>query len=290
MLINDKDRQIKLITEDHNAPQENLLIAFVKNFLAILLGLGLIAIFLISSANLIIDFLPHRLDRSIQTALQKVSLTHSKPKGNQIEVYLTEIVNKLKRHHAQLKDIEFQVIYDKTQSINAYAIPGDKILVTKGLWDVVKSENELAMVLAHELGHFKLRHHLKAYGRVGVIMFLMIPFTGQDFGAELMQMILDNVASGYQRQQEIAADSFGLFLMQEEYGEQSAGLTIFLENLSKKENFASQVLSHNSTHPSSKKRIQIIKNKMNDLGFEVGVLTPLKLNKKIQIKSSKGSD
>ena len=146
------------------------------------------------------------------------------------------------------------------------------------------------MVLAHELGHFKLRHHLKAYGRVGVIMFLMIPFTGQDFGAELMQMILDNVASGYQRQQEIAADSFGLFLMQEEYGEQSAGLTNFLENLSKKENFASQVLSHNSTHPSSKKRIQIIKNKMNDLGFKFGVLTPLKLSKKIRIKSSKDSD
>ena len=143
-------------------------------------------------------------------------------------------MDKLKRHHEHLKDIEFQLIYDESKNINAYAIPGDKILVTRGLWDTVKSENELAMVLAHELGHFKLRHHLKAYGRVGIVMFLMIPFTGQDLGAELIQMILDNVVSGYQRQQEIAADDFGLSLMQKEYGDQSAGLTSFFEKLTKK--------------------------------------------------------
>ena len=227
MLNNDKNRQIKLIEGDHNAPRDNLLLAFLKNFLAILLGLGIVTVVFVSSANLIIDILPYSLDRSIQTTLKEIDFTKVKSKGNKVEAYLTEIVDKLKRHHEHLKDIEFQLIYDESKNINAYAIPGDKILVTRGLWDTVKSENELAMVLAHELGHFKLRHHLKAYGRVGIVMFLMIPFTGQDLGAELIQMILDNVVSGYQRQQEIAADDFGLSLMQKEYGDQSAGLTSF---------------------------------------------------------------
>mgnify|MGYP001470958773 CR=1 FL=1 len=212
--------------------------------------------------------------------MQKINFTKSQTKGNEIEAYLSEIVNKLKRHHEHLQDIDFEIIYDKSKDINAYAIPGDKILVTRGLWETVKSENELAMVLAHELGHFKLRHHLKAYGRLGIIMFLMIPFTGQDLGAELIQMILNNVVSGYQRQQEISADDFGLFLMQKEYGKQSAGLTSFFEKLSKKENFTAKLLSHNSTHPSSEKRLKIIKDKINNLGFELGVLTPLKNIKK----------
>tara|TARA_Y100000589_G_scaffold57403_2_gene47738 strand:- start:10880 stop:11752 length:873 start_codon:yes stop_codon:yes gene_type:complete len=290
MLHNEKDRQIELITADHNAPPENLLLTFGKNFSKILLGLGLIAMLLISMANLIIDFMPYHFDRSIQSALQKLAFPQSKSGSKDIEAYLTEIINKLKRHQDELKDIEFQVIYDNSDKINAYAIPGDKILVTRGLWNTVNSENELAMVLAHELGHFKLRHHLKAYGRIGVIMFLMIPFTGQELGAELMQMILNGVAFGYQRKQEIAADDFGLFLMREEYGEQSAGLTNFLENIRKKESFASQFLSHNSTHPSTKKRIQIIKNKMQDLGFEIGVFTPLKLNNKTPIRGSKDTD
>ncbi|MEE2923383.1 MAG: M48 family metallopeptidase [bacterium] len=280
MLTNDKGRQLSLIRGDHNAPRDNLLLAFFKNFFVILLGLGILAAILISSANLIIDILPYSLDRSIQTNLQKINFTKSRTKGNEIEAYLSEIVNKLKRHHEHLQDIDFQIIYDKSKDINAYAIPGDKILVTRGLWETVKSENELAMVLAHELGHFKLRHHLKAYGRLGIIMFLMIPFTGQDLGAELIQMILDNVVSGYQRQQEISADDFGLFLMQKEYGKQSAGLTSFFEKLSKKENFATKLLSHNSTHPSSEKRLKIIKDKINNLGFELGVLTPLKNIKK----------
>ena len=276
MLNNDKNRQIKLIEGDHNAPRDNLLLAFLKNFLAILLGLGIVTIVFISSANLIIDILPYSLDRSIQTTLKEIDFTKVKAKGNKVEAYLTEIVDKLKRHHEHLKDIDFQLIYDESKDINAYAIPGDKILVTRGLWDTVKSENELAMVLAHELGHFKLRHHLKAYGRVGIVMFLMIPFTGQDLGAELIQMILDNVVSGYQRQQEIAADDFGLFLMQKEYGDQSAGLTSFFEKLTKKENFASKLFSHNSTHPSSQKRLEIIKDKINNLGFKLGTLTPIK--------------
>ena len=67
MLNNDKNRQIKLIEGDHNAPRDNLLLAFLKNFLAILLGLGIVTVVFVSSANLIIDILPYSLDRSIQT-------------------------------------------------------------------------------------------------------------------------------------------------------------------------------------------------------------------------------
>jgi len=49
----------------------------------------------------------------------------------------------------------------ESEDINAFAMPGGYILVTKGLYRQLKSEAELAGVLAHEIGHVIKKHHLK---------------------------------------------------------------------------------------------------------------------------------
>ncbi len=49
----------------------------------------------------------------------------------------------------------------ESNDINAFAAPGGYIFVTKGLYRVLQSESELAGVLAHEIGHVNLKHHLK---------------------------------------------------------------------------------------------------------------------------------
>lgn len=54
----------------------------------------------------------------------------------------------------------FAVLDD--DSINAFAAPGGYILITKGLLLRMKSEAELAGVLAHELAHVLMKHHLRA--------------------------------------------------------------------------------------------------------------------------------
>ena len=45
--------------------------------------------------------------------------------------------------------------------MNAVALPGGNIVVFAGLLKEIKSENELAMILGHELGHFAHRDHLR---------------------------------------------------------------------------------------------------------------------------------
>ncbi|HEY7657386.1 MAG TPA: M48 family metalloprotease [Burkholderiales bacterium] len=48
-----------------------------------------------------------------------------------------------------------------TSSINAFAAPGGYVLVTRGLYEMLETESQLAGVLAHEIGHIVQRHHVK---------------------------------------------------------------------------------------------------------------------------------
>jgi predicted Zn-dependent protease len=45
-------------------------------------------------------------------------------------------------------------------NINAFAAPGGTVLVTRGLYELLQNESQLAGVLAHEIGHIVKRHHV----------------------------------------------------------------------------------------------------------------------------------
>lgn len=45
-------------------------------------------------------------------------------------------------------------------AINAFAAPGGYVLVTRGLYEILDDESQLAAVLAHEIGHIVRRHHI----------------------------------------------------------------------------------------------------------------------------------
>ncbi len=47
-----------------------------------------------------------------------------------------------------------------TASINAFAAPGGYVLITRGLYEILDNEAQLAGVLAHEIGHIIKRHHI----------------------------------------------------------------------------------------------------------------------------------
>jgi beta-barrel assembly-enhancing protease len=58
-------------------------------------------------------------------------------------------------------DIPWRFGVIESTDINAFAAPGGYILLTRGLYQTLNSEAELAGVLAHEIGHVMHRHHLK---------------------------------------------------------------------------------------------------------------------------------
>jgi beta-barrel assembly-enhancing protease len=78
-------------------------------------------------------------------------------------------------------DWHFGVI-DSTD-INAFAAPGGYVMVTKGLYQKLNSEAELAGVLAHEIGHVIRKHHLKLMQQ-GRLLELGTQFLSQKVGSK----------------------------------------------------------------------------------------------------------
>ena len=67
------------------------------------------------------------------------------------------------------KDITWHFGVLDTEDINAFAAPGGYIFVTKGLYRRLNNEAELAGVLAHEVAHVTLKHHLKVLKQSSLI-------------------------------------------------------------------------------------------------------------------------
>ena len=142
---------------------------------------------------------------------------------------------------------------------NALALPGGVVLVTSGLLERVESENELAFILGHELGHFRNRDHLRGLGRQ-VVTALALTIVGVAAGAggvtDFMTITQHVTDRRYSREQEFAADLFGLGIVHGEYGH-VAGAEDFFTHLADEESlWDSRASSYLSTHPWSEDRIQ----------------------------------
>lgn len=151
--------------------------------------------------------------------------------------------------------------------INAFAAPGGIIMITRGLLNSVKSEDELAAVLAHEISHVIQRHGIAAIKSSRWTETLMVVGSNaaKEFGpkdtAKLVSLFegsIDDVVktlvvNGYGRDQEKAADSAALgYLAAAGYDPQ--GLTGYLKRL--------EQAGHGSkggiltTHPGTDERLE----------------------------------
>ncbi len=103
---------------------------------------------------------------------------------------------------------------------NAFALPGGTILVTRGLLDLAETENELAFVLGHEIGHFRNRDHLRSLGRQVTVALALAVLSGSSVGGSVDVLgIVQAVAERtFSREQESSADEFGLEALYKEYG------------------------------------------------------------------------
>ena len=133
------------------------------------------------------------------------------------------------------------------------ALPGGLIIVTQGLLDDVSSENELAFVLGHELGHFRNRDHLRALGRGLVISLFLAAVTGGDVSGIGIN-VADVTLRGFSRKQESNADEFGLAVVYAEYGHVNEA-SRFFEKWADEDQAGMIAGSYLSTHPRAGDRV-----------------------------------
>lgn len=211
-----------------------------------------IALLLIFLIEVVLYFVPAETEARIFADWMPEDLVVAAP-TNQRRQSLQALVDRLSSHWADAP-YDFRVEIDDAEMANAMAMPGGLVVVTQGLLDQVESENELAFVLGHELGHFRNRDHLRALGRGAVISLFFVVITGSDV-AGLGIKATDLTLRGFSREQETKADEFGLAVVHAEYGHVNQASRLF-ERWDDKQGSASALVSYLSTHPQPGDRVQ----------------------------------
>jgi predicted Zn-dependent protease len=132
----------------------------------------------------------------------------------ELQGYVEEVGRKLAQHsHRAELSYRFTVV-DSTD-INAFALPGGYIYVTRGLLAYLNSEAELAAVLGHEIGHVTARHSVQQYSKAqaanigAALAGILVPELGAGIAQNLMSVMGTAILSGYSREHELQADRLG---------------------------------------------------------------------------------
>ncbi len=153
------------------------------------------------------------------------------------------------------------------QTVNAFALPGGQIFITYGLFKLLKTEDQLAGVLAHETGHVVGRHsaeqmakHELTNGILSGIMAGTDPST-----AQMASMVANFKNLKYGRTDELEADNLGVkFMIDAGYNPYN-----FIEvmDILDRASGGQAPPEFQSTHPSGPHRVEEIKAAIEQYGY-----------------------
>ncbi len=151
------------------------------------------------------------------------------------------------------------VVADRA-TVNAFALPGGHIVILQGLLDKAQSADEVAAVLAHEIGHVRHRHPTQMAIRVAGIGLFADLLTGDgsalaELAGQVGGMLL---LLSYSREMERQADAYGRDLLQKA-GLSTAALARFFAHLAAEAPTAGggKLLGYLSSHPPLEERIAV---------------------------------
>lgn len=139
------------------------------------------------------------------------------------------------------------------EMVNAFALPGGQILIAEGLLRAAESPDEVAGVLAHEMGHVLHRHATAGVVEALGLAFLFGVLLGE-FGTGVVGGAGETlVGLSFRREAEAEADERALVLL-EHAGLGSRGLVDFFERMQRRSRDGPAVLRLLSTHPPNEVR------------------------------------
>lgn len=187
------------------------------------------------------------------------------------DAHVQKYVNQVGRWVAQQSerpnlDWHFGVL--ESDDVNAFATPGGYVFITKGLLLNMKSEAELAGVLAHEIGHVLKKHHLKAIqknAQVGLLADALSIATQNSKNTEALNRIAgvgtELFARGLDKEDEFEADRIGVVLAARA-GYDPYGLPLVLQALANINPQDSALALMFKTHPAPTARLEALDKTM----------------------------
>lgn len=173
-------------------------------------------------------------------------------------------------------DLPWQFGVLEAPQLNAFATPGGLIFITRGLLERMKSEAELAGVLAHEIAHVLKKHHLKAIQK-GAQMELansaLSTLARQDRNTVNREKLLaagsELFTRGLDKSDELEADRLGVVIAARA-GYDAYGLPTVLQALQAMNPEDSGLALMFKTHPAPGERLQALEKMQPTLDAYAG--------------------
>jgi hypothetical protein len=169
-------------------------------------------------------------------------------------------------------DLKYHFYIVNTDMVNAFALPGGYVFVTRGLMNFIENDDELAAVLGHELAHVARRHSVVEYKKSMKAMlanFLILLLTRDPNLVIASEMYQQGRTEMWGRHAEIEADTYGT-----EYvvsaGYDPSALMNFFNKLDRLEQHSPPIFEgYFDVHPPTKDRIRIVKDYLKKMNISV---------------------
>ena len=162
-------------------------------------------------------------------------------------------------------DYHFNVLDD--EEVNAVSLPGGYVYINKGLIDKVANDDELAGVIAHEVGHIVARHSIKklqAMQGYSILRLLVAAAPGSGQAGNAADLAFLELLTGYSREDELLADQLGV-RYERLAGYDPHGMINFLLKLQEiNRRKPLRPKSYFKTHPYVPDRIRVVKQELGE--------------------------
>lgn len=253
-----------------NVPSHNHFREFIRLslwLLGIIFGIYLVLGYVVDKYA---ERLPPKFEAAIASGITSRFDHGDFPRTNK---YLQKVLDILVSSAEGLPPFTYKVSIHDQPAVNAMALPAGNIVVFKGLLSELKSENEVAIILAHELGHYAHRDHLRGLGRGLVLMSIM---TALGLSGDLPGFIAPSVQTfdlKHSRDRESAADLYAIDLFARAYGHAGGAIDVF-KVLARQEHGIKRP-DIISTHPDTLWRMQTLANYLQQKKYPAGSVIPL---------------
>jgi len=185
--------------------------------------------------------------------------------NKELQEYIRNIGNKITAK-AGIPSTRWTFTILDSPIVNAFALPGGYVYVTRGLLALANDEAEIASVIGHEIAHVTARHTAQRHAKSalsGIGLDLLSIVVGQPIITNLASIGVQGVLSSFSRSEELEADELGVqYILKAKYDPE--GSYRFLSRLDKltkisSENEQTAISSIFSTHPKTTDRIKISK-------------------------------
>ena len=242
-----------------------------------LLGMAIVSVLcliggyyaLIAIAKASIVAVPVSVDTKIgKLALESLELEGTRVTDKVIVDAVQEMVSRLEPH-SELKGLTFEVRVMDSPEVNAFCLPGGKMVVYTGLLKKAKTAEQVAGVLSHEMAHAIKRHGLQRITEsLGIVVAIEL-MIGDVGGLVAIGVELGKSAAltSYSRELETEADIVGVQLLHAAAID-PLELAGFFEMLKDEGNDLPAAMRWLSTHPEHEARIATVRGALAKLGAQ----------------------